>query len=268
MKNYKRLCIAISLGIGGGLYAAEFINPLAHAKGVSQRVKNVQAFRGLSEEEKVAIKMEMQEALAELALKENRSETILEEAQAMCKQDSQEEFDEALDTVKWQNTLLGTVKIPLPFKLHIPLGLYKSDLAEFSLTGADAVGDILLYKSLTRKRIEAVFESIKADYTGLLRALTQSLDAEAQYELTQEDGVSNDYFITTVACAPLRKYLAEKHRLMGTFPLNKNVLAPLVLRWGWERISTVLRESFFPEINLNNAHDSKPTRAERTMTLK
>ncbi len=123
----------------------------------------------------------------------------------------------------------------------LEIGLYKKDLVHLSLTAADLAGDVLLYKHLTKRRVETILASLKKDYNGCIRALELSLAAERKHELAQGEKGGDAYFIKMIACAPLKIYISKNHYLMGSLPFNKAVLIPLVARWGWEKVSAHLR---------------------------
>lgn len=287
--------MAIFLGMGGMIYAAEneaeenTFDPLAHVMEVEASSQNDRDFKALPEHEKVAREMELQEALKELDLPENDLSLMQKEVADGKIKDSRDDLDAYVATVKWQNTLLGVMDSPLKVDRAMvngwigkedlefiegfagkfsdttiaKLGLYKGDLASLSFTAADALSDVWLYKSLTRKKIEIIIDSIKNDYNGFIRALSLSLDAEDKHELSRGEKGPDDFYVRSVACAHMRKYISQKHRLMGAFPFNKHVLAQLVLRWGWEKVSVMLKDNCFPQEPDADAEEDIFFRAER-----
>ncbi len=292
--------MAFSLGIGGMIYAGENeeeeFNPLAYGAGVAAASQGDRDQRAMPEHEKVAMEIELDEANKELCLPENDPDRIMEAVSLGREEDAREIVDEYVKAVEWQNTLLGSINTPFKIDktqvkefanssfgddsvayfekqfmevpdLDIKIGLYKKDFAGLSLTAADALSDVLLYKNLTKKRIEIVTESIKNDYNGFIRALSQSLEAEEKHEILRGEQGPDDYHVRTISCAHLRRYVSLKHRLMGIFPFNKEVLAPLILRWGWEKVSAMLKERYFPEVPPSQSDEAILFSLERSFKI-
>ena len=286
--------MAFSLSIGGSVHAGEeaSFDPLAYARALADQAVQDKILRNLPIHVQVAREVELTQALAELNLPENDVGTIMEEIEKGLQADSEENLEKIVDAIKWQNTLVGTFKSPYEIDrdyaktlmgekgiqsvesflgqfpdLSAKVGIYKKDVAGISLTVADAASDVLLYKNLTKRRIANVMDLIKKDYNGFLRALDLSLEAEGKHEEQRGENPPNEYFVRNVACSALRKYVSQEHRLMGTFPFNKHVLAPLIVRWGWEKVSAALRERWFPEITPSLPHENVVFKTERAFKI-
>ncbi len=153
--------------------------------------------------------------------------------------DAENDHQQELATIKWQNTLLTSPENRV--------ALYKKDFIEVGLLAADIAADVKLYRMLTNRRIDHVFDSLVHDFDGCIAMLKRTKDSENRYDMRMEDmsDFAQMFTDTTrgrdVLLNPLRRYITDNHALLkGYLPFNKKTFIPLLARWGWEKVSEFL----------------------------
>ncbi len=202
------------------------------------------AFRAMQDykvtpEEKAAIALEAHAALQELDAQHLTQ--ILAEVKRETDQAKREEFEAKEASLKWENTLLT----PANWKF----GWYNRDFVEAGFIGAGIVADVMLYQQLLKRRLDVVLQSLKTDYNAFIKIIKAVNTAEEKYEEQYEEKsalgklFTNDKNNRAALVAPMKKYIADKHKYVGFWGLSKTTLVPLLLRWGFDKVSDFLENS-------------------------
>jgi hypothetical protein len=162
---------------------------------------------------------------------------ILEEVRQDLEEAARDDKEKRLATLRAQNELLSSP--------DYSVGLYKSDFVKGSFLLSNIFADVALFRNLTQRRVEKILISMKEDIIELIRILEQAKASEDRYDerLEQLNPIaraqqrlanSKDAFLN-----PLRRYIDEKHVLMSwRMPFNKATVFPLLMRFGWEKLSS------------------------------
>ena len=140
----------------------------------------------------------------------------------------EEEVKQQEQKVREQNTLLGSYR---------DIGLYKKDLYQVPLLGAEIYADVLFYNELIKRRKKVICEKLIEDPRGLIEKLEQVNEKEKEWEKQLDEAnafgkaLLNNENARNIFLHPLRQYVVENHVLFGFSPVNKLSLIPVLLRW-------------------------------------
>ena len=162
---------------------------------------------------------------AKVIIENIKSNTSAKEAIAKAKEEEDKQQEQK---VREQNTLLGTYR---------DIGLYKKDLYQIPLLGAEIYADVAFYNELIKRRKKVICEKLIEDPRALLEKLEQVNESEKKWEQQLDEAnafgkaLLNNENTKNILLQPLRYYVEENHVLFGFSPVNKRSFIPVLMRW-------------------------------------
>lgn len=258
MKRIKQIIVAIGVSMPSFLTAmnAPVVSPEEQVQRrmaaylEEQRKKGTaeeQAARAMqqymvSAEERAAARMEVFSARQEMPSPAEMAKMLAEVQQEAAISDATEKKSHE-DALRWENTLVT----PANWKIgKLRVGWYNRDFVEAGFIGANILADVALYQQLVKRRMDAVMKAIKEDYRHFIKLIKAVNTAEEKYQKQYEEQSALGRLFTydkknrELLVAPLKKYINEKHILVGFWGLSKTTIFPLLFRWGFDKVSNVL----------------------------
>ncbi len=216
-----------------------------------QAMENTQG--KLSPEEQAEIDATIRE-IPTILEEANPEEIIRKEEARQEKQEKKKE--EARDNkIRWQNTLLwATAASSSQF---IPrFGIYNKDAVEGSFFAANIVSDIFLYKRIHNNRIAKITGHVKEHYQQILDELEKVQKAQDAFEKEYDEKsmlgkmLVNHRRKKSSLADPLRNYIQKYHSLIKYNPFKQETIVPLMVRFGVEKATTLLKSKFLEDISI------------------
>lgn len=240
MKRIKLIALLTLLGTSLLIYAGGHGDDLGSPSFLNE-------IEQLADRPATAYEQDVEEMRTDMLLRERERIQDANDSQQLANEtanESQEEHDKKIAYSKWQNTLLTPI---------FPIGIYVRDLFEFPKIVGDLAADVLMYKNLSKRRIEAIYEKVINNHEAFLNVLRHVKDAQEQASRTYDDmtalqkALSSKQGMLDSKLAPLKEYVKEQHRLVGVNPFTRETIIPLVLRFGWQKMSDHAIEQFVLE---------------------
>jgi len=197
--------------------------------------------------ESAARKLEITSDIEALKKEPTPQQTLAELAREK-KIEEDQEAQQEIDALKWENTLLTS---PSGY-----VGFYKADFIKIGLLAAEFIADAKLYKELTKRRIDHVTHAMIADVDMFLAVLKRVHESEIRFEERVASLSAVALMFTDIEGGrrillnPLRRYLTDKHCMTnGYVPFNRETILPLCGRWLFEKVLDYTeRELLVPSI--------------------
>ena len=171
------------------------------------------------------------------------------------------------DMIKWGSTLLT----PEDYSY----GLYKGDIVEVVKTVSDIYADNLMRKSLLKKRVNLILDSLISDSSEICHIIEVIEETREKWDQEYLDKstwqrLSANPGERWAQANPLINYIAEHHKLFGRIPLTTKTIAPLTAHWLWNKVSNAIYARYsaatWPESIASNLFSYK-TNDEGTLIL-
>lgn len=216
-----------------------------------QAMENTQ--EKLSPEEQAEIDVTIRE-IPTILEEANYKEIVNKEEQRQAKQEKKKEQAQD-EKIKWQNTLLWATAVSS--SRFIPqFGIYKKDAVEGSFFAANIVSDIFLYKRIHNNRIAKISSLIKTNYLQMLDELEKVQKSQEAFEKEYDEKsmlgkmLVNQRRKKNSLANPLRNYIQQHHSLIKYNPFKQETIVPLIVRFGVEKATTLLKNKFIEEVSI------------------
>jgi len=181
---------------------------------------------------------------------------LLEKVKANAEARKKRRIDGIVNQFKDQNTVL--------YRLGDLFAVYKSDVVKGACFGLDFLGELLTYREIFKQKVEHVLEMIKEDPENLENLLKQADSAQkANDKRNKIVAFIANRFRTLPEVSALKKYINDKHKMIGYNPFKKDLLPYLGLSLLKTKVLHFIEDSFMAQSTMKDLFNDEILEASR-----